>query len=158
MCERDEDRELTAWIISAAGEEVARTFTAPVEMPGWEERPWVKLRPLTAREALRRESLGLRDEYQVGPDGQTTLIRRSYDREAMAELDLRCCLVDFLLPVRGEDGGVQAARMGDGRLAPDGSLLDRLPPALAAWLLESIEAVNMRRPEDAAILGDAKKG
>jgi len=184
MCERNEDRELSAWIISAAGEEVARTFTAPVQMPGWEERPWVKLRPLTAREALRRESLGLRDEYQVGPDGQTTLVRRSYDREAMAELDLRCCLVDFLLPVRDEGGQVQAARMGDARngpktpqdgigglearptggcetgskLASDGSLLDRLPPALAAWLSERIEAVNMRRPEDAAILGDAKKG
>jgi len=145
-------------VISAAGEQVTHTFTAPVEIPGWQEHPWVKLRPLTAREALRRESLGVRDEYQVGPDGNTTLVRRTYDLEATTEFDLRCCLLDFLLAMMGEDGEIHPARMGDAGLAPDGCLLDHLPPALAAWLSEAIEAVNMRGAEDVAILRDAKKG
>jgi hypothetical protein len=158
MSDQQEGRELEAWVISAAGQDVTRVFTAPVDMPGWQERPWVKLRPLTAREALQRQSLGTRDEYRLGPDGETTLVRRSYDLEAMTELDLRCCLVDFLLPVRDEDGRVKPACMGDEWLPEQGLLLDHMPPALAAWLNETIQVVNMRRPEDAAILSDAKKG
>lgn len=158
MTEHAEEPDLEAWVISAAGQDVTRRFTAPVDIAGWQERPWVKLRPLTAREALRRQSLGTREEYETGPHGETTLVRRSYNLEAMTEFDLRCCLVDFLLPVRDEDGSIKPACLGDEWLPEHGVLLDRLPPGLADWLLSAIEAVNMRRPEDAAILSDAKKG
>ena len=157
MSDREADAE-AGWVIAAAGEQVTRKFVAPDGVEGWQERPWVTLRPLTAREALRRESIGVRDEYQVGADGETTLVRRTYDLEAMAELDLGCCLVDFLLPVRDDDGALRAVRMSDGEPGAGGSLLDRLPPALATWLLEAIESVNMRRPEDATVVSEAKKG
>jgi len=158
VAEQERERELAAWIISAAGQEITREFTAEVEIAGWEERPWVKLRPLTAREALRRESLGTRDEYEVRADGNTALVKRTYDLEAMTEYDLDCCLVDFVLPVQGQDGEVRGVRMGDDEFAADGSLLDRLPPALAGWLIEAIEAVNLRRRQDGSILSDTKKG
>ena len=158
MPEWEHNGEVAAWVISAAGEEVTREFRAEADIPGWEEQPWVKLRPLTAREALRRESLGVRDEYEMQDDGKTTVVKRSYDLEAMTEFDLGCCLVDFLLPVQGPEGEVRGVRRGDEEFAAGGSLLDRLPPALAAWLVEAIEAVNMRRQQDASSLSDTKKG
>jgi len=158
MPDGDRSNDLSAWVISAAGTQVTRRFTASVEIPGWEEPPWVLLRPLTAREALRRESIGTRDEYEVGPDGEAALVRRAYDLAAMTDFDLGHCLVDFLLPVRDADGEIRPARRREHGLDADGGLLDRLPPALSGWLREAIETVNMRRPEDAAILRDAKKG
>ncbi|MGC9319799.1 MAG: hypothetical protein ACP5KN_17330 [Armatimonadota bacterium] len=145
------------WIISAAGQETTRRFEAPVDLPGWEGQPWVVLRPLTAREALRRESLGLVEEYELAGDGTPRVLRRTYDAEAMVEFELQRCLVDYELPIR-RDGEVE-------KLAPGGELgkerrdlLDVLPPALMSWLVECLGAVNMRRAADVGVLAKAKKG
>jgi len=134
------------WVIPAEGGERARRFEAPVDIEGWAERPWVRLRPLSAREALRRESLGLREELQTGPDGDVRAVRRSYDLEAMVGYELECCVVDYALPLADADGSVRYTRAADG---VGGELLDRLPTRLADWLAKCLDEVNLRRPEDA---------
>lgn len=131
------------WVIAAA--ETQRRFEAPVEIEGWSERPWVVLRPLTAREALQRESLGLREELEVGASGGATAVRR-YDLEAMVAYELRRCVVDYALPVVEESGRVRCARAAEG--ASD-ELLDRLPTRLMDWLARCLDEINLRRPEDA---------
>lgn len=134
------------WVIPAEGRGSGRRFEAPVGVEGWEEPPWVVLRPLTAREALRRESLGLSEELEAGASGAVTAIRRRYDLEAMVSYDLACCVVDYVLPMAAADGSVGCARAADGL---DGELLDRLPTRLMDWLARCLDEVNLRRPEDA---------
>lgn len=134
------------WVIPAEGGAAGRRFEAPVGIEGWEERPWVVLRPLTAREALRREALGLSEELEVGASGEVTAIRRRYDLEAMVAHELTCCVVDYALPVAQADGWVRRVRLGDGL---DDELLDRLPTRLMDWLARCLDEVNLRRPEDA---------
>lgn len=116
------------------------------------------LRPLTAREALRRESLGLVEEYELVGDGTPQVLRRTYDAEAMVEFELERCLVDYELPIRADDGEVGRLRPEDESGQQRRELLDRLPPALMTWLIECLEAVNMRRAADAEVLAEAKKG
>jgi hypothetical protein len=149
------DREHEAWVIAAAGDDVTRRFEAPKKVDGWDERPWVRLRPLTAREALRRDSLGLEESYELGPDGAARELRRSYDHEAMMQYELQQCLVEWKLPMAREDGTVEAA--GPEALERE-ELLDRLPTGLMAWLVECLDTVNMRRAGDAEVLSEAKKG
>lgn len=134
------------WVIAAAGAETQRRFEAPVEIEGWSERPWVELRPLTAREALQRESLGLREELEGETSGGATVVRRRYDLEAMVAYELRRCVVDYALPVAEESGRVRCARAADGL---EGELLDRLPTRLMDWLARCLDEINLRRPEDA---------
>jgi len=150
-------REAEAWTIAAAGEDTNRLFDAPVELPGCDGRPWVVLRPLTAREALRRESLGLREELELGPDGTTRAVRRLYDHAAMIEFEIERCVVEYALPVAAEGGEVRLVRKTDGVGALGGDLLDRLPARLMDWLMRCLDEVNMRRPEDAEVLAEAKK-
>jgi hypothetical protein len=91
-------RELGDWC--SGGREVER-FEAPVELPGWSERPWVEVRALTEAEALERESLGLIEEYEVVAHGlgePELRVRRVYDLVAMAEYEWGKCLVDWCLP------------------------------------------------------------
>lgn len=157
MSGHEEDRDWRAWVIAgSAGQDTFR-FVAPIQPPGWEERPWVDLRPLSLREALRRDSIGLRDEYELAADGSVVGMRRTYDFEAMARFDLECCLVDMLLPVDGPDGSCAQLRGDEVSGVGVSDLLDRLPQPLAEWLLDSIEAVNMRRAEDREVLAEAKK-
>ncbi len=146
---------MRAWVIGAAGRDMTRRFEAPIEIAGWERRPWVLLRPLTAREALRRESLGMTEEHEIGPDGAVRSVRRRYDHEAMMEFELAHCVVDYGLPVEAEDGGIVELTPAE---AGPGELLGRLPTALMAWLAECLHAINMRRAEDAEVLAEAKKG
>ncbi len=153
-----DERRWQAWVVTAAGEDSEMVFAAPVEIPGWDEQPWVKLRPLTVREKLRRDSLGVRDEYEIRADGQVVALRRTYDFEAMLELDLECCIVDYLLPVPGPDGEVRELRAGEAQGRACGDLLDAAPVAVAEWLVDCIEAINMRRPADVALTGETKKG
>lgn len=148
------DRYHDAWVIAAAGAEVTRRFEAPVEPWDRAERPSVRLRPLTAREALCRDSLGLEESYELGPDGAARSLRRSYDHELMMQYELERCLVEYELPMVGEDG---SERVATGENLPREELLDRLPTALMAWLVECLDAVNLRRPGDAEVLAAAKK-
>jgi hypothetical protein len=138
-------------VISAAGEQIPRRFDIPVATE--ELQGWVKLRPLTAREALQREAVGLDEEYELGPDGAARRLHRRYDQEAMVQFELQRCLVDYELPMRLGCGDVVAATPDE---CPREELLDRLPAGLAAWLHECLETVNMRRPEDAAVLAAGK--
>ncbi len=156
---------LEEWTVPAATARDVVELAVPVDVPGWEERPWVKLRPLTDEEALRRESVGVYEEYcapTVDEDlygavvEEGPVIRRRYDLWAMAEFDYRHCLVDFRLPERTEEGSFREVRLSrnwDDNLA----FLRRLPPRLAEWLGEMIAAVNLRTPEATRLLLKAKK-
>lgn len=148
-------RELEAWAIAAAGRETRRRFGAPVGIGDEGAHPWVVVRPLTAREALQREALGLREELEMGPDGTVGVVRRSYDLEAMVAFDLERCVVECRLPMAGDDGAVHWAG-GDGEIDAQ-ALLDRAPAGLMSWLMGCVDAVNLRRPEDAEVLAAAKK-
>ncbi len=152
MSERD---KLAAWIISAAGADCTHRFEAPVEVPDWDEPPWVELRPLTEREQLERESLGVRDEYHLDDSGYVDRIERRYDLAAMASYDYEHCLVDFCLPRENDNGEIVPWPKPDD-FRPE-TLLDDLPPVLAEWLSEVIKQVNMRDPAGERVLGAVKK-
>ncbi len=152
MSERD---KLTAWIISAAGADCTHRCETPVEVPGWEQPPWVELRPLTQREQLEHESLGVRDEYHLDDSGYVEGIERRYDLAAMTAYDYEHCLVDFCLPRENADGEIVPWHKPDDLRAEE--LLDSLPPALAQWLNQLIEQVNMRDPASQRVLGAVKK-
>lgn len=147
------DRDFEGWVIAAAGEDTSRRFDSPQEIE--ELTPWVRVRPLTAREALQREAVGLEEEYELGPDGAPMGMRRRYDQEAMVEFELQRCLVDYELPMRMDGGAITVVTPDD---LPRESLLDRLPAALASWLHECLDAVNLRAPEGAEVLAEGKGG
>jgi len=158
--------DVREWAVPAAVARDVRRIEAPVDIPGWTERPWVELRPLTDEEMLRRESIGVYEEYEaprVDPDlhhlrlaEDRPVIRRRYDLWAMAEFDYRHCLVDFCLAVAVGDGSYRQARPAREKEA-DLALLRRLPPRLATWLAEAIQSVNRRSAEEAELLEKAKK-
>jgi len=150
-----EGDKLAAWIISAAGPDCTHRCEAPVEVPGWEEPPWVELRPLTEREQLERESLGVRDEYHLDSSGYVDNIERHYDLAAMAGYDYEHCLMDFCLPRENDDGEIVPWHKPDDFRAEQ--LLDSLPPALAQWLNQLIEQVNMRDAAGERVLQAVKK-
>lgn len=137
---------------------------APVEIEGWAQRPWVRLRPLSEAEALERESLGLVEEYELVTGGlaePAVRVWRSYDLRAMAEYDWAHCVVEGCLPEVTAEGAVVERRIGE---AVPGAMnrattevLGRMQPALAAWLHEEIERVNRRLPEQRAEIETAKK-
>jgi hypothetical protein len=142
-----------AWIITAAGEDTSRRFDVPVQIE--ELRPWVRARPLTAREALQREAVGLTEEYDLGPDGVAVAMRRRYDHEAMVRFELQRCLVDYELPMHMEGGAIGLVTPDE---CPRESLLDRLPPRLIDWLTGCLDRVNLRTPEGAEVLAEGKGG
>jgi len=152
VSERD---KLAAWIISAAGPECTHCFEAPIEVPGWDKPPWVELRALSQREQLERESQGIRDEYHLDDSGCVDSIERNYDLVAVTAYDYEHCLVDFCLPRENDDGEIVPWRKPNNFRAAQ--LLDNLPPALAQWLSELIEQVNMRDPTGQQVLGAVKK-
>jgi hypothetical protein len=158
---------------------------APVEVPGWECRPWVRLRALTEAEALERESLGLAEEYELVTGGlqePAVRVRRTYDLRLMAEYDHEHCVVEACVPEVQSDGTIVERRIGrgaetNGVLTPTplprpsasgegndngngaaAEVLGRMQPALAEWLHREIERVNRRLPEQRAVIETAKKG
>ncbi len=147
------DRTYEAWVIGVAGEDSSRWFDVP-ETIG-ELRGWVRVRPLTAREALQREAIGLKEEYELGPDGAAVALHRRYDHEAMVEFELQRCLVEYELPARTDAGGIMSVTAEE---CPRETLLDRLPPALIDWLMTCLDTVNMRAPEATAVLAEGKGG
>jgi len=147
------DRAYEAWVIAAAGEDTSRRFDVPA--PIGELRPWVRMRPLSAREALQREAVGLEEHYDLGPDGTAVAMHRTYDVHAMLQFELQRCLVDYELPVRTSAGAV--ALVGPDELARE-ELLDRLPVDLIDWLTDRLDAMNLRTVEGAAVLGEGKGG
>lgn len=152
-----DDRQRQAWIIAAAGRDCERIFEAPVEIEGWEQRPWVKLRPLTAYEALQRESLGVYDEYHLDNDGSIQRVVRRYDRAAVTRYDYEHCLVDFCLPCENAEGEIGPCRPSQDEGIDPEYLLENLPPALAEWLDEALDEVNLRRLPDQQLLSAVKK-
>jgi len=157
VSEHGPDTDWKPWVLGAVGEDDEQAFSAPVAIPGWNETPWVRLRPLTAREALKRDSLGFRDEYEIGADGQVTGIRRTCDFEKMLDFDLDKCVTDYFLPLTTNAGDVRACRCGDQDTPQNSELLDQLSPRMIEWLVECVEAVNMRRPQDQLLMSEAKK-
>lgn len=157
MSESGQETDWKSWVLCAVGEDDEQTFSAPVTIPGWNETPWVRLRPLTARESLKRDSLGFRDEYEIGADGQVTGIRRTCDSEKMLDFDLDKCVTDYLLPLTTTSGDVRACRCGDQYAPQNSELLDHLSPRMLEWLVECVEAVNLRRPQDQLLMSEAKK-
>lgn len=157
MSENAQDTDWKAWVLCAVGEDSEQVFSAPVTIPGWDDTPWVRLRPLTVREALKRDSLGIRDEYEIGVDGQVTGIRRVCDFEKMLDFDLNKCLTDYLLPLTTVAGNVRACRCGDHDSPRNCELIDQLSPRMLEWLNECVEAINMRRPQDQLLMSEAKK-
>ncbi|GEM_PF-5415995 len=144
------ERAYQAWIIAAAGEDATRRFDVPEDLA---ETPlWVRVRPLTAREALQREALGLTERYDLGPDGTPIAMRREYDQAAMVGFELQCCLLDYELPMRVGGDLVPASP----ELLPREELLDRLPVRLMEWLMGCLDAVNLRTPEGAGVLAEGK--
>ena len=161
-----QSEDVREWAIPSAVQRDVMRAEAPVDVPGWTERPWVQLRPLTDEEMLRRESVGVYEEYDaplVDPDlhnarlpDRQAVIRRRYDLWAMAEFDYRHCVVDFCLPLVAEDGSCRQAKPR-GEPEADLDLFRRLPPRLATWLAEAIQRVNRRLPAEVELLSLAKK-
>lgn len=151
---------MVEWSLAAVECERSVVVEAPVEVEGWERRPWVRLRGLTEGEALERESLGMVEEYELvtrGLDEPGVRVRRTYDLKAMAEYDLAHCVLDGCLPEVQPDGEVREWRVGDGEQRSATELLERMQPALAAWLRTEIERVNWRLPEQRALVEKVKK-
>ena len=148
-------QELQAWVISAAGPECTRRFEAPVEVPGWSRRPWVEVRPLTYRERLQRESLGVRDEYHLDTNGSIEQVVRRYDTVAMARYDHEHCVVAFCLPRGNTQADLVKWRRPDEFNAEE--FLALLPPVLAQWLDEVIDEVNLRDSAGQQMLAEVKK-
>lgn len=160
-CTDDRLAQLADWIIPPPSAQTATVVSAPIEIPGWEERPWVKVRPLTYEEEMRRQSIGWYEEYEVpgeGPADGPISVRQWCDQWALAEFDYRHCVVDFRLPELGPDGTVRAVEAAPHDPSRNVEVLKRLPPALREWLNATIGRVNRRRPEDARVLGETKKG
>jgi len=153
----EDSGQLQAWIIGAVGPDCVRLFEAPVEIPGWPERVWIKLRPLTDREALERESLGVYDEYHLDNNGLIQRVVRRYDRAAMTRYDYQHCLVDFCLPRENAEGEIVPWRAAQEEEIDADYLLEKLPPALAQWLREALDEVNLRRLGDQQFLSGVKK-
>jgi len=145
------DRRYEAWIIAAAGEDTSRRLDVPVE--NCPLQPWVRIRPLTAREALQREAVGLEEHYDLEPDGVAIAMRRTYDQQAMLEFELQRCLMDYELLRRSDDGAVEL--VGPDELPRD-ELLDVLPPHLIGWLTERLDEMNLRTIAAAEVLGEGK--
>ncbi len=157
VCE-ERERGLEAWVIAAWGRHASQRFEAPVEIAGWERRPWVELRPLTHRENLERESLGIVDEYTIGGSfGDEWQVSRRYDMAAMREYEYGHCIVDYLLPETDEEGQIVPRRYDSDNPQEAAWLLDELPSALAAWLDECIDKVNLRGEGERAALARVKK-
>lgn len=149
-----DQQQLDAWIIGAVGPDSVRRFAAPVAVPEWDSPPWVELRPLTSPECLQRESLGLYDEYHFDANGGIERVVRRYDVAAMIRYDLEHCVVDFCLPRQSETGQPIAWHKSEQSTE---QLLDKLPPALAEWLRDALDEVNLRRLADQELLGAVKK-
>ena len=153
--------DIGAW---AAGSGGVRRFEAPVEIPGWQENPWVLVRALTEAEALERESLGLIEEYELvarGLEEPELRVRRVYDLVAMAEYEWERCLVDWCLPevrpAEGETEPLVVVKRREGERAADLTFLRGMGPCLGAWLKHVLDEVNWRLPEQRAQLEIAKK-
>ncbi len=150
--------ELDSWVITAWGKEASRRFEAPVQIEGWKCRPWVEVRPLTHRESLERESIGIRDEYTVeGYFGDRWRVTRRYDLAAMREYEYEHCVIDYLLPEKDEEGRIIAQRGGAEAGKEIRRLLERLPKGLGEWLDECIDKVNLRTAGQSAALEEVKK-
>jgi hypothetical protein len=148
--------DASQWIIAAAGPGRAVRFGGPVG-EGAPEGVWVEVRPLTHREALEREALGTYEECSLSPDGGLVAVTRRYDLWAMAEYDYTCALTDFCLPVREADGSVSLRRMQDAGHEGTVALLAAMPPALACWVQECVDRVNLRDVEGLRAMGEAQK-
>jgi len=167
------------WLLRPAETQESFVIEAPVSIPGWQHKPWIRLRPLTEAETLERESLGLVEEYELvsaGWEAPAVRVRRRYDLRRMAEYDYAHCVLEGCLPQCQEDGTVQecwirgdiyaqattetADKTAGASARPyifASELLERMPPALAAWLHTEIERINFRLPAQRAILEAAKK-
>jgi hypothetical protein len=159
---RVEDTELSAlaWSIAGHGAKTSVRAEAPVEIPGWEERPWIEVRALTEAENLERESLGLVEEYELVTQGlgePQLQVTRRYDLLAMARYDFEHCVVGFLLPETLAEGQVVERRMEPGEAGEAAELLERMQPLLAEFVWRAIEAVNLRQPEQRAAVELVKK-
>ncbi len=141
------------WVVAAAGDDTSRRFAVPEPIDDVPYQPWVLMRPMTAREALRREAIGLEERYELGPDGAAKSMTRTYDHDAMTAFELECCLLKYELPMRN-DGGATIL-VGPERLRPE-QLLDRLPAGLMSWLHECLDIVNMRTKEAVEVLAEGK--
>jgi len=150
--------ELADWVIPRVGEAAACTRWAPVDIPEWPQQPWVKLRPLSHEEQLRRQSIGWQRDYEVDAEtGEPLLLRESCDQWAMACFDYQHCVVAYCLPRYCEDGSIERVE-GNGRdWARSADVFRSLPPGLAAWLEAAIAEVNRWRPQDLDALRRAKK-
>lgn len=146
------DRAHEAWVIAAAGEDTSRRFDVPGDFE--ELTPWVRVRPLTAREALQREAVGLEETCRLGPDGAPVSVSRRYDHRAMMEFEIERCMVDYELPIWMDN----ALTLVTPDELPRERLLDRLPVRLADWLTRVLDAVNLRTPEGAEVLAEGKGG
>jgi len=152
---------VTRWAAWGDGVEEAVVVEAPVEIPGWARKPWLRLRALSEAEALERESLGLAEEYELVSGGlqePAVRVRRTYDLLSMAEYDYEHCVLEFCLPELQRDGSVAERWMGrEAEPGEKAAFLGRMQPAMAEWVRTEIERVNRRLPEQRAAVELAKK-
>jgi len=145
------------WSIAGEGLDKGEVFGLPEEAgEGW----WVRLRALTEAEALERESLGMHEEYFLVPQvlGEAAVqVCRRYDLVAMAEYDLRHCVLDFRLPEAWGEGEVRARELDPSDPEGNCQFLLRAQPPLSDWLWEQLERVNWRQPEQRAAVELGKK-
>jgi hypothetical protein len=149
-----------AWVVAAESGEVTVRFEAPVEIEGWEERPWVEVRALTDAETLEREAIGLWEEYELVSEGlgeAQVRVTRRYDLPAMAEYDYAHGVVDFCLPEMTAAGEVRPRRGSEIEASERAELLGRMQPCLSQWVWRAIETINHRTPEQRCEIEMVKK-
>ncbi len=152
--------QLNGWFSMAEGADESELAEAPIECDEWEQRPWIRVRPLTDGEAFERESLGVIEEYDIESNelGDTAMVcRRYYDLRAMAEYDYQHCIVDFLLPEKHPDGCITLRRANSADPAGNAAFLAHMQPQLSAWVWSIIERINHRQPSQRAAIEGAKK-
>lgn len=146
-----------AWVISVASPGGTVRFDLPSDAPDDLGGGWIEVRPLSHREALERESLGVYEEYELSDSGRVLSVVRRYDFWAMAAYDYSVALVDYCLPERLPSGELGLSRKRETALEESLSLLASMPPALADWVQDGIDAVNLRDSAGRAGMAEAKK-
>ena len=132
------------WAVRAAEPGSSVRCAAPAELCEEFGEIWVEVRPLTYREALVREALGVTEHYELTEGGAVLGVCRRYDLVAMAAYDVEHCLVDYCLPIRLADGKVTVVRKTEGGRQASLRLLDALPLRVGEWLRECLDRVNLR--------------
>lgn len=151
-----DQQRIQAWLKMLAQPE-GLIFRAPEDWPGWTDRPWVRLRPLTWREGLLREALACWEEFEIDEASVVRRVIRRYDPTAARRFELEHCLTGFCLPLPSAEGQAEPWEPEEINEEVVERLLAELPLPLGGWLEQCLDEVNLRSPQDQELLQAVKK-